>query len=231
MNDAIKAYYNDLASTYDQNRFENSYGKYIDSQERHFLRKRLAGKPLSQLLDLGCGTGRFLEFAQYGVDISPNMIAVAAAKFPEKEIREGSVTHIPFDEGFFGSIYSLHVIMHLSPEITAEFLKECHKKLQENGTLIFDFPSLKRRKLTNYKSTNWHAGNAFSLAAILKLSGNDWKFKSCQGILFFPIHRLPKWSRQFFAKIDSFFCRSFLKEYSSYLIIEFKKNETEGTCS
>jgi hypothetical protein len=33
----ILNYYNHLAKTYDENRFGNSYGKYIDEQERAFL--------------------------------------------------------------------------------------------------------------------------------------------------------------------------------------------------
>lgn len=33
----IHQYYNDLAKTYDENRFENSYGKYIDGQEKYFF--------------------------------------------------------------------------------------------------------------------------------------------------------------------------------------------------
>ena len=86
MNGEIKKYYNDLASSYDSNRFNNSYGKYIDSQERLFLDAFLPKIPSEKILDLGCGTGRFLDFAKYGVDVSPNMIAIAKSKFPEKEI-------------------------------------------------------------------------------------------------------------------------------------------------
>jgi ubiquinone/menaquinone biosynthesis C-methylase UbiE len=100
----------------------------------------------NKILDLGCGTGRFLEFANYGVDISPKMIEVAKTKFPKKEIIEGSVSSIPFPENHFDVIYSLHVIMHLNKEITQAFLIETHKKLKSNGKLIFDFPSDKRSK-------------------------------------------------------------------------------------
>lgn len=34
----ILKYYNNLAVTYDKNRFGNSYGKYIDQQEKSFLK-------------------------------------------------------------------------------------------------------------------------------------------------------------------------------------------------
>lgn len=223
MIEAVKKYYDELAPTYDSNRFENSYGKYIDYQERRFLEKKLGRQSEHKILDLGCGTGRFLEFANYGVDISPRMIEVAQSKFPDTQIKEGSVSEIPFENGFFDTIYSLHVIMHLNPEITAGFLKESHQKLNQNGKLIFDFPSKKRRKLVNYHSENWHAANHFSTDEILEMTKNQWEKKSQKGILFLPIHRFPNWMRPLFIRIDSLLCSSFLKEYASYIIIELEK--------
>src|SRR5690349_16290517 len=133
MNPEIKQYYNDLATTYDSNRFDNSYGKYIDYQERLLFSSWLSTGSLTRVLDLGCGTGRFLDMAGFGVDLSPNMVAVAKSKFPEKEIKEGSLTHIPFEDGFFDVIFSMHVIMHLNKEITEYFLTESHKKLNAKG--------------------------------------------------------------------------------------------------
>ena len=35
--DKIIDYYDNLAETYDENRFENTYGKFIDKQERNIL--------------------------------------------------------------------------------------------------------------------------------------------------------------------------------------------------
>jgi ubiquinone/menaquinone biosynthesis C-methylase UbiE len=219
----IKNYYDDLAPNYDTNRFENSYGKYINIQERKFLTSILPLDKNKKILDLGCGTGRFLEFANYGVDISPKMIEIAKTKFPKKVIIEGSVSSIPFPENHFDVIYSLHVIMHLNKEITQSFLDETHKKLKSNGKLIFDFPSDKRRKKVNYKVNNWHAANQFTTDEIIKMSETNWKLKKHNGILFLPIHRFPNFIRPLLLSIDNFLCHSFLKEYSSYIIIELEK--------
>ena len=169
MFDEIKKYYDDLAENYDNNRFENSYGKYIDVQERTFFKSRITKNENSKILDLGCGTGRFLDFANFGVDISPNMIAESKLKFPNIEFRDGSVSEIPFEDNFFETIFSLHVIMHLNLEITNYFLEESYEKLQDNGRLIFDFPSKKRRKLMNFKSQNWHAANSFYIVEIKQM--------------------------------------------------------------
>lgn len=223
MIDAIKKYYDDLASSYDNNRFGNSYGKYIDQQERAFLNALLSSNSYEKILDSGCGTGRFLEYATHGIDISPAMIEIARSKFPEKEIKEGSLSSIPYQNTYFDLIYSLHVIMHLDVKTTTEFLTESHKKLNENGTLIFDFPSKKRRRLINYKASNWHAANDFSISEIQKMTEKKWKLKTYSGILFFPIHRIPGWMRPFFSRFDHLLCRSFLKEYASYIIVELEK--------
>lgn len=49
----IKAYYNKLAEDYDNNRFNNSYGQYLDQQERDFLNRILKTTPPEQCMDLG----------------------------------------------------------------------------------------------------------------------------------------------------------------------------------
>lgn len=223
MNLEIKEYYDRLAKSYDTNRFENSYGQFIDKQEKLFLRNRLKNIKSNQILDLGSGTGRLLEFAKYGVDFSQNMLEVSKSKFPDKEILEGTVTSIPLPNNSLDCIYCFHVIMHLDNETTTGFLSETHHKLTNNGRLIFDFPSKKRRKLLNFKSENWHGANNYSFEEIIKLTENNWNIQTKQGILFLPIQRFPVFLRSFMLKIDTFLCKSFLKEYASYLVIELQK--------
>ncbi len=223
MIEEIKTYYDELASTYDQNRFGNSYGTYIDLQERAFLKKRLPHISTANILDLGCGTGRFLNYASHGIDISPKMIEIAKGKFPDKNINLGSISQIPHPDAFFDILFSFHVLMHLDKSTVIDFLKESHQKLKENGRLIFDFPSQKRRQLFNYKSKDWHGANALSIKDIENLIKSDWKIKHYKGILFFPIHRFPSSMRPLLQKIDTVFCKTFLKEYSSYLVIELEK--------
>jgi len=219
MNEIVH-YYNDLASTYDQDRFDNSYGNFIDSQERKILDKLLTDKK-GQILDLACGTGRLLNYASIGVDASAEMIAVAKRKFPEKTFLQNEADAILLADNSIDTIISFHFLMHLDPNKIDQVLKESNRVLKKNGRIIFDIPSRKRRNLLGYKKTNWHGASSLSIADVK--ANPDFIIKRTYGLLFFPIHRFPDFCRKFLLPLDSFLANSFLKEYSSYLIIELEK--------
>jgi ubiquinone/menaquinone biosynthesis C-methylase UbiE len=216
----IVNYYNDLASTYDQDRFDNSYGRFIDYQERRILDKLLTDKK-EQILDLACGTGRLLNYASIGVDASPEMIEIARKKFPEKKFFQGEADRIILENNSIDTIISFHFFMHLDQKKMNLILEESHRILKNNGRIIFDIPSRKRRNLLGFKKEDWHGAYSLDLDAIKENS--TFKIKRTFGLLFFPIHRFPKFCRKFLIKFDTFLANSFLKEYSSYLIIELEK--------
>ena len=219
----IKTYYNELAQNYDDNRFNNSYGQYLDQQERSFLSRILKDIPSENCMDMGCGTGRLLDYADYGVDFSPEMLKIAAQKYPHKILLEGSLTDIPIENNVLEVIYSFHVIMHQDIETTQKFLDQAHQKLKRGGKLIFDFPSAKRRKIVKHQQKDWHAANQMTLLDIEKMIAPQWKISTSQGFLFFPIHRIPNALRPTFRHLDHLICRSLFKEYASYLVVVLEK--------
>ena len=220
---AIKSYYNQLAPEYDTDRFDNTYGQYLHFQERQILIARLGRIPKKNILDMGCGTGRFLEFAENGVDFSEGMLASAREKFPNHRLTTSDISAMPFENNSFKAIYSLHVFMHLDLDTIQKTLVEAHRILQKDGILIFDFPSLPRRRLVNYQKEGWHGNTALEIQAIKNMTKDLFDFEGYEGVLFFPIHRLPKKLRSFFRKIDSWLCRSFLKKWASYHFVFLKK--------
>lgn len=74
MNTHITTYYNQLAQKYDSDRFGNAYGRFLHAQERALLTRWLASVKAGAILDLGCGTGRFLDLATHGLDASTGML-------------------------------------------------------------------------------------------------------------------------------------------------------------
>lgn len=221
----IKNYYNQLAKAYDDHRFNNSYGQYIDQQERHFLDRFTQKTDLNKSLDLGCGTGRLLDYANNGVDFSFEMLSVAQAKYPEKNLQEGQLSAIPFADRSLELIYCFHVLMHQDHKTTVAFFQEAHRVLQPNGRLIVDFPSAKRRKTVKHQQPNWHAANQLSLDDIKKLTQDQWKIVHTEGLMFLPVHRIPKSIRPYCLKVDTQLCRSFLKELASYYVVVLEKQE------
>jgi ubiquinone/menaquinone biosynthesis C-methylase UbiE len=219
--DEIVDYYDELAKTYDSNRFENTYGTFIDKQERAILQQLLTHSE-EMVLDMPCGSGRFLNFAQLGIDASKEMVRVSQAKFPSKTISQADAAQTQIDDHTIDTIISFHFFMHLNEEKMKQILKECERILKPQGRIIFDIPSAKRRKLLQDKRTNWHGGFSLTNKEISELNPN-FNIRRTYGLLFVPIHRIPKRLRSIFITIDRILSNSFLKEYSSYQIIELVK--------
>lgn len=217
----IVDYYNNLAKKYDSDRFENTYGKFIDFQERRILDRLLSDKN-EIILDLACGSGRFMNYAALGVDASEEMLKIAREKYPEKSFHLSDAEHIPLEEGSIDTIITFHFFMHLENEKVKKILNECHRVLKPNGRIIFDIPSAKRRSLFRYKKSGWHGNFALTTKQIKELS-SEYNVTRFFGILFIPIHRIPVRLRNFFVGLDRVLSNSFLKEYSSYQIVELTK--------
>jgi ubiquinone/menaquinone biosynthesis C-methylase UbiE len=214
-------YYDNLAQNYDYDRFTNSYGKFIDRQERKILNK-LFSKKDELVLELACGSGRLLNYAVYGVDGSQEMIKIAQQKYPNKEIFYSDAEILPFENNSFDAIISFHFFMHLDKEKLLKILEECSRVLKPGGRLIFDIPSARRRKLLAYNKDGWHGNLALSKADITKLHPK-FVVKRSFGLLFLPIHRIPNKIRMRLIGVDFLFANSFLKKYSSYHVYEMIK--------
>jgi ubiquinone/menaquinone biosynthesis C-methylase UbiE len=219
--DQIVDYYDKLAEKYDSDRFENTYGKFIDFQERRILDRLLANKK-ETILDLACGSGRFMNYANVGVDASEEMLKIANDKFPEKLFHKSDAEHIPIPDNTFDTIITFHFFMHLDKEKVQNILKECYRVLKPNGRIIFDIPSAKRRSFIRYKKSGWHGNFALTNKQIKELS-SEFNVTRSFGILFIPIHRIPVRLRNIFIGLDRILSNSFLKEYSSYQILELVK--------
>ena len=219
MNEIVD-YYDSIAKIYDEDRFSNTYGKFIDQQERLVLNKLLSNSN-EKILDLACGSGRLLNYANLGSDASAEMIKLACIRFPEIEITLNDAEKTIYEDNSIDTIISFHFFMHLEQNKIDKILDECNRILKVNGRVIFDIPSKKRRNLFKYKSNEWHG--AFSCTLKELKSNPNFKISKSYGIVFFPIHRFPKITRKFFMKLDLILANSFLREYSSYLIIEFHK--------
>lgn len=81
--DKVVEYYDHLAKDYDRDRFGNSYGRFIDAEERAVL-SRWKVKDSGRVLEVACGTGRSLDFAAAGCDASSKCSPWPAKSIPAR---------------------------------------------------------------------------------------------------------------------------------------------------
>lgn len=218
---SIKSYYDQLATRYDQDRFGNSYGAYIHVQEERIFRRWLSN--VTPTLSLACGTGRFMEWATHGLDISEAMIEEAQKKFPQKSFVVSNATQTNFPDSYFAQIFSLHFLMHLPKDTIKRVIVEAHRILIPGGILVIDFPSNKRRQLIKHQQKGWHGASDLSISEIEKIAGKEWEITASNGVAFFPIHRVPVKMRKWFRPLDDLICKTPLKTFASYTFVKMRK--------
>ncbi|MFT5587359.1 MAG: SAM-dependent methyltransferase [Cognaticolwellia sp.] len=217
----ILAYYERLAPTYDVDRFQNSYGRHLHLQETRILREFLPAQ--SNIMDLGCGTGRFLELATAGTDLSPAMLEQARTHHPSHDLRLMSGQELPFENDAFDAAFSMHVFMHLDLATIQTLLKELHRVVRVGGHIVVDAPSLSRRRLTRTQPTGWHGATALDPGHLKGLAGPGWRMVADQGVLTLPVHRFPKWLRGPLLPADEALSKSRLRRFSSYRLYKFQR--------
>jgi len=136
----------------------NEYRRLADFEDTHWhfdtlhshIRRALSGRlPAAdvRVLDAGCGTGglmrrlqRWLPEAQItGVDFSPLAVECARERAPGSEVREGSVTALPFAEDSFDAIVSTDVLCQI--ERPSEAYKEFARCLRPGGVIVVNVPA------------------------------------------------------------------------------------------
>jgi SAM-dependent methyltransferase len=117
------------------------------------LERRLLGHLLDTLpepprtgLDFACGTGRVLAFLgergieATGVDISPDMLAVAREHCPDAHLVEGDVTARPdLVRGPFDVVTAFRFFLNAEPELRAEALRWLRGVVRPGGRLVANF--------------------------------------------------------------------------------------------
>lgn len=120
----------------------------------------LAGKPLDRALlacfaeqvgglgaiaDIGCGPGHVAKYlyglgaSVVGIDLSPEMVAVAQRLSPEISFEQGSMLSLVVPDAAWGGIVALYSIIHLPPEARPQALAEFFRVLRPDGLLLLAF--------------------------------------------------------------------------------------------
>ncbi len=219
-NNAVVSYYDEIAGTYDESRFGNSYGRFIDAQERRILDRLLPPGTAEQRLEIACGTGRLTGYATHGLDASAEMLSRAKQRHSGVTFVQAMADDTGFPDEVFDAVYGFHLLMHLEPAVIERIFREAHRILKPGGRFIFDIPSEKRRALLGHRQASWHGATALSTGEVRRLCGEAFSLRRSFGVLFLPVHKLPEGLRGRLAGPDLRLANGWLKEISSYLVFE-----------
>ena len=165
----------------------NEYIKLADVEDRmwyfgalhahahRLLAQGLAGVKTPRVLDAGCGTGGLIVRLQRqeptwrfaGVDFSELACAFAAKRCADVEIREGSVTALPYEAGSFDAVVSADVLCQI--EKPEEALVEFYRCLRPGGIAVINVPAY--RWLWSYHDEMVHSKHRFNRQEIVGLAG------------------------------------------------------------
>lgn len=212
--DEVVQYYDRIAPEYDATRFGHSWGQFIDRQEREVLTAWLSGPDTPEILDLACGTGRTLGLASRGVDASPAMVDIARAGHPQVPVARARADALPYPNGTFDAVFSLHLVMHRKRRYVRRILAECHRVLRPDGVFAFDAPSALRRRINGYTPNGWHCATALDPSEVRRLAGPLFELVDFRGVMFAPLHRIPDCARRLWRPLDGAVAQSRLGRWA-----------------
>lgn len=135
----------------------DAFARYYDADYRNYdedidVILTLAAESGDPILELGCGTGRLLlplaaqGHAATGVDVSPALLAIAAAKLrglapgAQVELIEADMRHCDLSRRDYGFVFcTSNTLMHLAePAGQMAALRNAHRHLRKGGALLID---------------------------------------------------------------------------------------------
>lgn len=150
------AYDKETAKAYDRHRFDDKGGMAIHRSELSHLLKALQSEPTSsRLLEVGCGTGRFLEelwqrgYQPTGVDPSEPMLKECQAKlseaYPEISLKKGEAAKLEEGDSGHDFVYSIRVVNQMgTSDYAFAALKEMARVVAPGGKLLLEYMNASR---------------------------------------------------------------------------------------
>ena len=113
------------------------------------IRRRIADylpvfKETSDVLDVGCGRGEFLELLREhgvrarGIDLNPAMVEVCRGKGLDAEDADALTYLRGLPDGSLGGLFAAQVIEHLEPRYLAQLLDAAFDKLRPGAPIVLE---------------------------------------------------------------------------------------------
>ncbi|MEV1289967.1 class I SAM-dependent methyltransferase [Micromonospora sp. NPDC049679] len=95
--------------------------------------------------DVGCGPGHVtvllnhLGLDAFGIDLSPEMVALARRTYPDLRFEEGSMLALDLQDASLGGLLAYYSIIHIPWERRPQVFAEFHRALAPGGLLMLGF--------------------------------------------------------------------------------------------
>jgi SAM-dependent methyltransferase len=143
----VRETYDLVAGEYADRIFDELAGKPFDRE----ILDRFAGLagPLGPVCDLGCGPGQVARYLHdgwhergleaVGVDLSPEMVAVARRRSPGLRFEQGTMLALDFVDQSLGGIAAFYSIVNVPRDEQPRAFAECWRVLVPGGLLLVAF--------------------------------------------------------------------------------------------
>jgi SAM-dependent methyltransferase len=142
---ATRAAYDTVAADYAKLLSDSLAKSTLDRAMLGAFAERVQTGGNGEVADLGCGPGRITAHLQalgltaFGVDLSPEMIAVARRTYPGLRFDEGLLTALEIEDGALSGVVAWYSIIHTPPELLPEIFAEFERVLAPDGHLLLAF--------------------------------------------------------------------------------------------
>lgn len=139
----------DIRNTYDAvaRRYAQDLGDELTRKPlaRAMLDAFAASVPEGPVVDLGCGPGHVSAYLAArglpvaGLDLSPEMVAVAQERHSGISFTVGDMTQLPHASGALAGVVALYSVIHLEPGPREQAYREMARVLAPGGLLLIAF--------------------------------------------------------------------------------------------
>jgi len=144
--ETTRAVYDTVAVSYERILRDELDGKPLDRAMLAAFAELVRGPGGGPVADLGCGPGRVTAHLRAlgvedvcGIDLSPEMVAVARRTHPGLRFTEGSMTALDLADDSLRGALVWYSTVHTPPEILPTVFAECHRVLAPGGHMLLGF--------------------------------------------------------------------------------------------
>jgi 2-polyprenyl-3-methyl-5-hydroxy-6-metoxy-1,4-benzoquinol methylase len=130
---------------YNKEYYENAVyrTKANSPRDRKRLEMLRSHKPGGELLEIGCGLGKFLElavthFEVHGLDISPYAVAHSQRALGAR-VKQGNIEEEPLPQAYYDAIVAFNILEHLKQP--SRTINNVYASLKEEGVFFGSVPN------------------------------------------------------------------------------------------